>query len=67
MSNVNLSQDQVIFAARGGVELLSNKDLEVPLGLAESGALSLLRGLLTAIISKEVVLTNSSEEQVGDE
>ena len=62
MAKTEVSAQQVQMAAAAGVELLANKDLPVPLGVAKSGALGILEGMLTAIANGEVVLAQPQPE-----
>ena len=62
MAKTEVSAQQVQMAAAAGVELLANKDLPVPLGVAKSGALGILEGMLTAIANGEVVLASPQPE-----
>ena len=54
---------QIQMAASAGVELLSNKDLPVPMSLAKSGALAVLDGMLGAIARGELVVMPNPEMQ----
>lgn len=54
---------QIQMAASAGVELLSNKDLQVPMSIAKSGALAVLDGLLGAIARGELVVGPNPEMQ----
>jgi hypothetical protein len=56
--NMNASPQQIQAAAAAGVELLSDKDLKVPLGVAMGGHLSVLQGLLAALMKGELILVN---------
>jgi hypothetical protein len=58
MANMNATPQQIQAAATAGVELLSNKDLQVPLGIAIGGQLSVLLSLLSALASGELALVN---------
>ena len=62
MAKTEVSGQQVQMAAAAGVELLANKDLPVPLGVAKSGALGILEGMLTAIANGEVILAAPQPE-----
>lgn len=67
MAKTEVSAVQVQMAAAAGVELLSNKDLPVPLSVAKSGALGILEGMLQAIANGEVVLAQPTpENNLGD-
>lgn len=55
---MNVSPQQIQAAAAAGVQLLSNKELPVPLGIAIGGQLSVLSSMLSAIASGEVILTS---------
>lgn len=54
---------QIQMAASAGVELLSNKDLPVPMSLAKSGALAVLDGMLGAIARGDLVVVPNPELQ----
>lgn len=58
MANMNATPQQIASAAAAGVELLSDKDLKVPLGIAIGGQLSLLHSILSAVKAGELILTN---------
>jgi hypothetical protein len=63
MAMMNASPQQIAAAAAAGVELLSDKDLKVPLGIAIGGQLSVLHSMLNAVASGELVLVNPPEQQ----
>lgn len=63
MANMNATPQQIRAAAAAGVELLSNKDLPVPLGIAIGGQLSVLHSMLNAVANGELVLVNPPEQQ----
>lgn len=66
MPNMNASPQQIKAAAAAGVELLSNKDLSVPLGIAMGGQLGMLNGMLLALANGDLVLVNPpTAEQVA--
>jgi hypothetical protein len=50
-------------AASAGVELLSIKDLPVPMSIAKGGALAILEGMLQAIARGELVVVPNPEMQ----
>lgn len=56
MSQMSASPQQIQAAAAAGVELLSDKDMKVPLGVAIGGQLAVLSGMLNAIAAGELVL-----------
>lgn len=56
MSQMSASPQQIQAAAAAGVELLSDKDLRVPLGVSMGGQLGILSGMLNAIAQGELVL-----------
>ncbi len=60
MPNMNATPQQVQAAAAAGVDLLSDKELKVPLGIAIGGQLSVLHSILSAVKSGELILTNPS-------
>ena len=62
MAMMNASPQQIAAAAAAGVELLSDKDLKVPLGIAIGGQLSVLHSMLNAVASGELVLVNPPEQ-----
>ena len=55
---MNATPQQIQTAAAAGVELLSDKDLKVPLGISIGGQLSLLHSILSAVKAGELILTN---------
>ena len=65
MAKTEVSAQQVQMAAAAGVELLANKDLPVPLGVAKSGALGILEGMLTAI-ANGVLAQPQPENNLGN-
>jgi len=56
MPNMNASPQQIQIAAAAGVELLSNKDLLVPMSLALSGHLGVLQALLGSIANGDLLV-----------
>lgn len=59
MPVMNASPQQIAAAAAAGVQLLSLKELNVPLGLAIGGQLSMLHSMLSAVASGELVMVNA--------
>ena len=59
MPQMNATPQQIANAAAAGVELLSLKNLDVPLGLAIGGQLSMLHSMLSAVASGELVMVNA--------
>lgn len=59
MPQMNATPQQIANAAAAGVELLSLKTLDVPLGLAIGGQLSMLHSMLSAVASGELVMVNA--------
>ncbi len=59
MPMMNASSQQIAAAAAAGVQLLSLKDLNVPLGLAIGGQLSMLHSMLSAVAAGELVMVNA--------
>jgi len=58
---------QIRESAAAGVELLSNKDLPVPLGITLGGQLGILQAMLTAIAKGDLIVVNSpTPEQMGE-
>ena len=70
MPMMNATPQQVAASAAAGVELLSLKDLNVPLGLAIGGQLSMLHSMLSAVASGELILVNApppgEQQPAGD-
>ncbi len=57
MAKQEVTGVQVQMAAAAGVKLLQVDDLPVPLSVAKSGALGVLEGMLQALASGEVILS----------
>ena len=64
MAKQEVTAQQVQIAAAAGVELLQVEDLPVPLGVAKSGALGVLEGMLTALANGEVILANPNPPEI---
>lgn len=58
---VQIGPQQIQAAAAAGSELLSDKDLKVPLGVA--GALSMLQNILAAVARGELVIVSAKEAE----
>ncbi len=58
MPNMNATPQQIRESAAAGAELLSNKDLPVPLGITLGGQLGILQALLTAIASGDLLVVH---------
>jgi hypothetical protein len=66
---MNATPQQIAAAAAAGVELLSDRDLKVPLGVAMGGALGVLSNMLNALATGELVLVNApppEQKPAGD-
>lgn len=63
MQQQQVTPVQIQMAASAGVELLSNKDLQVPMSIAKTGALAVLDGMLGAIARGELVVMPNPEMQ----
>ena len=61
------SQKQIVAAASAGVDLLSNKELPVPLGIAINGRLGMLLELLQLVAEGELVVINQpTPDQIAE-
>ena len=58
MSNMQATPQQIRESAAAGVELLSNKDLPVPLGITLGGQLGILQAMLTSIANGDLIVVH---------
>jgi len=65
MAKQEVNAVQIQAAAAAGVKLLSVDDLPVPLSVAKTGALGILEGMLQALASGEVVLTQPPQKKAA--
>lgn len=65
--DLNLSAQQVRVAAQAGVQLLSDEQLPIPLGLGKTGVLGALESILIALASGQLILVNAQTSPPPDD